>query len=129
MDFNKTTLTKPLLVVDRVTKSYGRIKALDSVSLSISGGEFTALLGANGAGKSSTFAAMHFVFFGAPVPTNEDTSATSKQAVLEIHDLVNTKRISQDSGVTSVTAIFTHESVTYEMTRKINFKKIDVTKC
>ncbi len=43
----------PVLEVRQVSKSYGAIKALDGVDLSVSAGEFVALLGANGAGKTT----------------------------------------------------------------------------
>ena len=43
----------PLLTVDAVTVDYGGTKGLDDVSLSVSRGEVLAVLGANGAGKTS----------------------------------------------------------------------------
>jgi branched-chain amino acid transport system ATP-binding protein len=43
----------PLLTVDAVTVDYGGTKGLDNVSLSVSKGEVLAVLGANGAGKTS----------------------------------------------------------------------------
>jgi ABC-2 type transport system ATP-binding protein len=43
----------PVLEVQQVAKSYGPIKALDGVNLTVSPGEFVALLGANGAGKTT----------------------------------------------------------------------------
>jgi branched-chain amino acid transport system ATP-binding protein len=42
-----------MLEVDGVTSSYGPVRAVDSVSLSVPEGSITAVLGANGAGKSS----------------------------------------------------------------------------
>ena len=42
-------------VVD-ATKGYGRLRALDGVSLSIAPGQVLGLLGRNGAGKSRTCA-------------------------------------------------------------------------
>lgn len=43
----------PLLRVENVTKRYGAVTALESISFDIRGGEVLALLGDNGAGKSS----------------------------------------------------------------------------
>lgn len=43
----------PVLDVRQVAKSYGAIKALGGVDLTVSAGEFVALLGANGAGKTT----------------------------------------------------------------------------
>lgn len=43
----------PLLVLDKISKRYGGLKALDGISLSARGGEVVALLGDNGAGKST----------------------------------------------------------------------------
>jgi branched-chain amino acid transport system ATP-binding protein len=43
-----------MLVLSHVTASYGDVRALNDVSLEVKKGEIFALLGANGAGKSST---------------------------------------------------------------------------
>ncbi len=42
-----------MINIRRVTKRFGRLKAVDSVSFDVSGGEALALLGSNGAGKST----------------------------------------------------------------------------
>ncbi|MCM2369468.1 sugar ABC transporter ATP-binding protein [Aporhodopirellula aestuarii] len=44
---------KPLLTATDITKRFGPVTVLDSVSLDVRGGEIHALLGANGAGKST----------------------------------------------------------------------------
>ena len=43
------------IVVNNVSKSYGRVKALDDVSFSVSKGEVFGLIGPDGAGKTSMF--------------------------------------------------------------------------
>lgn len=43
----------PLLTVTGMESSYGRIKALKGISLEIASGEIVALIGANGAGKTT----------------------------------------------------------------------------
>lgn len=50
--------TKPLLALESVHTSYGRIKALKGVSLKVYEGEIVAIIGANGAGKSTTLMAI-----------------------------------------------------------------------
>ena len=46
-------MTTPLLEVRNITKSFGRVKALQDVSCKVRAGEVTAVLGDNGAGKST----------------------------------------------------------------------------
>ncbi|MBV1852383.1 ABC transporter ATP-binding protein [Catellatospora tritici] len=47
-----------LLEIDNITLLYGRIQALHGISLHVNEGEIVALIGANGAGKSTTMRAV-----------------------------------------------------------------------
>lgn len=47
-------MSEPFLSIESVSASYGNISALHGVSLAVPRGEIVALLGANGAGKSTT---------------------------------------------------------------------------
>jgi branched-chain amino acid transport system ATP-binding protein len=47
-----------LLELENVTLAYGRIQALHGISLTVGQGEIVALIGANGAGKSTTMRAI-----------------------------------------------------------------------
>jgi|DewCreStandDraft_2_1066082.scaffolds.fasta_scaffold02205_10 branched-chain amino acid transport system ATP-binding protein len=48
----------PTLKIEGLSVSYGQIKAVRDVSLAVAGGEMVALLGLNGAGKTSTLRAI-----------------------------------------------------------------------
>ena len=43
-----------MIEVKHLTKTYGKFKAVDDISLLAKDGEITVLLGPNGAGKSTT---------------------------------------------------------------------------
>src|SRR5262252_4195564 len=47
-----------LLEINNITLQYGRIQALHGISLTVDEGEIVALIGANGAGKSTTMRAI-----------------------------------------------------------------------
>jgi ABC-2 type transport system ATP-binding protein len=44
----------PILRIENLTKEYGSVRAVDSISFSVRAGEIIGLLGPNGAGKSTT---------------------------------------------------------------------------
>src|SRR5690606_35128546 len=47
------TVTKPMIEIRNVTRSYGAFKALDEANLTINEGEFFSLLGPSGCGKTT----------------------------------------------------------------------------
>lgn len=54
----QTNQKKDLLILDNVSVNYGVIQAIKGVSLTVKEGEIVALIGANGAGKSTTLRAI-----------------------------------------------------------------------
>jgi ABC-2 type transport system ATP-binding protein len=50
------------LLLDTVVKTYGAVRAVDGVSLSVKTGEFISLLGPNGAGKTTLFQLLSGLF-------------------------------------------------------------------
>lgn len=48
----------PMLEVDKISVRYGQLEAVRSVSFKVAAGELVALIGSNGAGKSSTLKAI-----------------------------------------------------------------------
>lgn len=53
---------EPLIHVQRLTKKFGGVTALDGVDLSVEPGEISGLIGPNGAGKSTFFNVVTGIF-------------------------------------------------------------------
>ena len=76
--------SKPLLELRKVSKSFGGVRALDGVSISVAAGEVVGLVGDNGAGKSTLVKTMagnlspdsgEFLFEGKEVTLREPADA------------------------------------------------------
>ena len=77
--------SSPLLRVTDLGVAYGRVRAVQSVSLEVGAGEFVAVIGSNGAGKSSTMKAISGVL--APVAGRIEFNGTDVTG-LHSHQLV-----------------------------------------
>lgn len=80
---------KKIIKVDQLTKSYGEITVLDNISLSVDRGMVFGLIGANGAGKSTTIECI----LGTKKADN------GKISILEMDPLTNRKRLFEKIGV------------------------------
>ena len=47
-------MSEPMIILDRVSRSFGELRAVDDVSLEIDEGEFFSMLGPSGCGKTTT---------------------------------------------------------------------------
>src|SRR5258708_8583706 len=52
------TTQEPVIVIDKLQKSYGKVQAVGGISMSVEGGEIFGFLGPNGAGKTTTIRCM-----------------------------------------------------------------------
>ncbi|MDA8222370.1 ABC transporter ATP-binding protein [Desulfosporosinus sp.] len=68
-----------MLTLDKINVSYGSIRALHGISLEVKKGEIVALIGANGAGKSTTLRTIS----GLLKPSNKDSRITFKDVQIQ----------------------------------------------
>jgi branched-chain amino acid transport system ATP-binding protein len=76
----------PLLKVDKISTYYGNIQALREISLSVEEGEIVTLIGANGAGKSTTLMSICGITpvrSGSVVLDGEDITRLSPNKIVE----------------------------------------------
>lgn len=76
-----------MLEVDKIECRYGKVDVLRKVSLSVGKGEFVALIGANGAGKSTTLRAISGLLppvGGSITFEGEDITRASPRRILEM---------------------------------------------
>ncbi|HID19846.1 MAG TPA: ATP-binding cassette domain-containing protein [Methanophagales archaeon] len=91
-------MVEHVIQITNLTKEYGKLKAVDNVSLNIGRGEIFGLLGPNGAGKTTTIN----ILVGLSLPT----SGTAKIAGLDVtkHPIGIRKRL----GIAAQDAYFDH---------------------
>ncbi len=85
------------LGVDRVSLTYGSLLALDGVTVHVTTGSTVALMGANGAGKSSLLA----VAAGLVIPTSGSVT-------------VGGRRVGGDDVASDVLGVLTHKAMLYD---------------
>src|SRR5258705_13983633 len=73
-----------MLTLEGLSARYGRIAALDSVSLTVGAAEFVCLIGANGAGKTTTLKTISGLVRAAPGRIVFDGQEVQKMAPQEI---------------------------------------------
>ena len=79
--------------VSHISKSYGRLKALDDVSFSVSKGEVFGLIGPDGAGKTTMFRILCSLLLpdrGVQIPS--DTGQILSRATVDGFDVVSQMR-------------------------------------
>ena len=79
-------MAEPLLVIDRVSKRFGGLLALDTISFVVEEDEIVGLVGPNGAGKTTLFN----VISGASPPSEGDIRLAGSSVVgLQPNEIVN----------------------------------------
>lgn len=71
----------PVITVDSLTKRFGSVTAVDSISFTVAEGSTTALLGSNGAGKTTTLS----VLLGLLLPTSGSVTVLGENMVENRH--------------------------------------------
>ncbi len=77
------TTAQPVVVIDRLSKRYGHIQALDCLSLSIERGQILGLIGPNGAGKTTTIN----ILVGLVRPTSGSASIAGADCVRDVRKI------------------------------------------
>jgi branched-chain amino acid transport system ATP-binding protein len=78
-------MTAPILDVSKLKVSYGRVEAVKDISLTVAPGEFVAVIGSNGAGKSSVMkaiAGVHKPTGGSVIFRGADTTGEPSHAMV-----------------------------------------------
>jgi len=93
---DEASVATPILEADHITKRFGRVTALEDVSMSVSAGEILCVLGDNGAGKSTlikTLSGVHpptegrLLVDGQPVTFSSPRDALSRGIATVYQDL------------------------------------------
>lgn len=73
------------VVVDRLTKTYGPVRAVDGISFTLERGSITALLGGNGAGKTTTIS----MLMGLIIPSSGSAKVFGADMATERHRVLH----------------------------------------
>jgi spermidine/putrescine transport system ATP-binding protein len=107
--------TQPMIVVDRLVKEFGEVKAVNDVSLEIAAGEFFSMLGPSGCGKTTTLrviAGFEEPDAGRVLLDGDDVTFTSPKRR-------NVNMVFQDY------ALFPHMTVAENVAFGLKLKKVD----
>ena len=74
-------MSEPVIVLDRLSKFYGHVRAVEELSFSIDSGEIFGFLGANGAGKTTTMR----LLCGLSKPTKGKATVVGKEVWRQRH--------------------------------------------
>lgn len=120
---------RPLLRVEHVSRRFGSVVALEDVSMSVSAGTVTCLLGDNGAGKSTLIrilSGVHRPTSGRYLVDEEPVSFTSPRAALDR----GIATVHQDLALIPLMSIWRNFFLGSEPVRGIGpFRHIDVDRC
>ena len=119
----------PLLRVERVSKRFGNVTALEDVSMEVEAGKVTCLLGDNGAGKSSLIgilSGVHRPTSGRYLVDGREVSFGSPREALE----AGIATVHQDLALIPLMSIWRNFFLGLEPMRGFGpFRRIDVKRC
>lgn len=119
----------PLLRVERVSKRFGNVTALEDVSMEVEAGKVTCLLGDNGAGKSTLIgilSGVHRPTSGRLLVDGREAAFGSPRDALE----AGIATVHQDLALIPLMSIWRNFFLGLEPTRGFGpFRRIDVKRC